>query len=389
MPNPCAGTWKTISAIPSTRRHRSLRASRRGWPRSARGCFINSSRWIAGTQRLWDKMADRLSDCRIEITTGVQEATALPWELLRDPLTETPLALGAAAFVRSQTETTRRMAVPQLKRGQPIRILLAICRPGGGDDVPFRSVARRLLESLTGEAAALFELDVLRPPSYAAVGEDAARGQDRGQALPHPPLRRPRRLRRARRRWRRQLSPLRAALRRQPPRQTRPSALREPGPARQRRIRPRPRAGRPAGRDRRPRPRPQRLPLGPRGGPIPSPQSPIPNLRHPLPGPRVRLPGPGGRGRGRAGGDRDALQRLRGHSGAVRGRPVRGAGAGRCAGRGGHLCAQAVGGPAHPPRDRRPHRAAGLARAGGLRGRGAGVVPARPAGRGAAYRRGR
>ena len=124
-----------------------------------------------GTQRLWDKMADRLSDCRIEITTGVQEATALPWELLRDPLTDAPLALGAAAFVRSQTETTRRMAVPQLKRGQPIRILLAICRPGGGDDVPFRSVARRLLESLTGEAAALFELDVLRPPSFAQLAK--------------------------------------------------------------------------------------------------------------------------------------------------------------------------------------------------------------------------
>ncbi len=124
-----------------------------------------------GTQRLWDKLADRLNDCRVEIATGVQEATALPWELLRDPLTEAPLALGAAAFVRSQTETTRRMAVPQLKRGQPIRILLAICRPGGGDDVPFRSVARRLLESLTGEAAALFELDVLRPPSFAALAK--------------------------------------------------------------------------------------------------------------------------------------------------------------------------------------------------------------------------
>jgi tetratricopeptide (TPR) repeat protein len=136
-----------------------------------RGLFHQLFDTDEGTRRLWGKMADRLNDCRIEITTGVQEATALPWELLRDPLTDAPLALGAAAFVRSQTETTRRMAVPQLERGQPIRILLAICRPGGGDDVPFRSVARRLLESLTGEAAALFELDVLRPPSFAQLAK--------------------------------------------------------------------------------------------------------------------------------------------------------------------------------------------------------------------------
>src|SRR5947209_18963759 len=36
---------------------------------------------------LWASLRDRLNDTRVEIVTGVREATALPWELLRDPKT--------------------------------------------------------------------------------------------------------------------------------------------------------------------------------------------------------------------------------------------------------------------------------------------------------------
>ncbi len=47
-----------------------------------------------------------------------------------------------------------------------IRILLVICRPGGRDDVPFRSVASRIIKGLTDEAREHFQLDVLRPPTF-------------------------------------------------------------------------------------------------------------------------------------------------------------------------------------------------------------------------------
>src|SRR5262249_32088416 len=51
---------------------------------------------------LWATLRSRLEETRVEIVTGVREATAIPWELLRDPKTEVALALRAHAFVRAQ-----------------------------------------------------------------------------------------------------------------------------------------------------------------------------------------------------------------------------------------------------------------------------------------------
>ena len=73
--------------------------------------------------------------------------------------------LRAQAFVRAQPSAAQRPRLPQTAGG-PIRILLVICRPGGRDDVPFRSVASRLLKGLSAEARELFQLDVLRPPTF-------------------------------------------------------------------------------------------------------------------------------------------------------------------------------------------------------------------------------
>src|ERR1051326_4218448 len=44
---------------------------------------------------LWAEIRNRLNGTRVEISTGVQEAAALPWELLRDPKTDTPYAEAA------------------------------------------------------------------------------------------------------------------------------------------------------------------------------------------------------------------------------------------------------------------------------------------------------
>jgi tetratricopeptide (TPR) repeat protein len=49
-----------------------------------------------------------------------------------------------------------------------LRVLLVICRPGGRADVPFRSVASHLVR-LSREAREAFQLDVLRPPTFAAL----------------------------------------------------------------------------------------------------------------------------------------------------------------------------------------------------------------------------
>jgi len=43
---------------------------------------------------LWSNLRPRLDQTRLEIITEVREATAIPWKLLRDPNTDSPLAPG-------------------------------------------------------------------------------------------------------------------------------------------------------------------------------------------------------------------------------------------------------------------------------------------------------
>jgi tetratricopeptide (TPR) repeat protein len=119
---------------------------------------------------LWAQSRGKLARTRVEVVTEVR-AAPIPWELLRDPKTNVPLALRARSFVRAHPNPGESPNLPKLKANAPLRILLVICRPQGRDDVPFRSVAARILKSLTGEAQSAFDLDVLRPPTFERLGE--------------------------------------------------------------------------------------------------------------------------------------------------------------------------------------------------------------------------
>ena len=123
---------------------------------------------LEGTEP-WIAAKNRLGETRIEIESEVQDAGA-PWELLRDPVADLPLALAAASFVRAHSQAARRPP-PVPSDTKEVRILLAICRPGGAADVPFRSVARRLIKGLSEEARQRFKLEVLRPPTFEQLGK--------------------------------------------------------------------------------------------------------------------------------------------------------------------------------------------------------------------------
>lgn len=108
-----------------------------------------------------------VASARIEILTDIKTATAIPWELLRDPLTDVPLALRAEAIVRTQANvTTPRNNFAVMYGADKIRILLVICRPRAGNDVPFRSVASRIVRALSDDSRQIVQLDVLRPPTF-------------------------------------------------------------------------------------------------------------------------------------------------------------------------------------------------------------------------------
>lgn len=132
------------------------------------------------TKERWIAVRDKLSDARVEIATDVKGATAIPWELMRDPKTEISLALSAQSFVRASSQAAQTPKLPDTDSG-PIRILLVICRPGGSDDVPFRSVASRLVRGLEEADRKSFQLDVLRPPTFEALSEKLRAAYDKGK----------------------------------------------------------------------------------------------------------------------------------------------------------------------------------------------------------------
>lgn len=97
---------------------------------------------------IWATLRPRLGETRIEVVTEVKEASSIPWELLRDSKTDTPLLLSTRSFVRAHPTAAQPPKLPGVNP-DALRILLVICRPGGAVDVPFRSVAGRIVRSLT------------------------------------------------------------------------------------------------------------------------------------------------------------------------------------------------------------------------------------------------
>ncbi|HEX8231005.1 MAG TPA: CHAT domain-containing protein [Chloroflexia bacterium] len=133
----------------------------------------------ADARFLWADLRSRLSDTRVEVISGV-DTTSIPWELMRDPHIGTLLALSTRDFVRGLPNPALPPSIPQTESG-PIRILLVICRPGGRKDVPFRSVASRIVKSLSEEARAHFQLDVLRPPTFDRMAQMLRAAKDEGR----------------------------------------------------------------------------------------------------------------------------------------------------------------------------------------------------------------
>ena len=142
-----------------------------------RGVFLGNR----DATRLWDRAREDLRDTRVEVITDVRHASSVPWELLRDPDSHTALALEAQAFVRSHAMATKAPRGATAAGGGPIRILLVICRPRGGEDVPFRSVASRLVKGLDQAAREVVQLDVLRPPTFEELGRVLRAAKKRGK----------------------------------------------------------------------------------------------------------------------------------------------------------------------------------------------------------------
>lgn len=117
------------------------------------------------TRAIWFAVREHLADLRVEIASGVAEAAAIPWELMRDPQSDSAIALRVQAFVRVQSNPNIAFVpIPPAEEGR-LRLLYVVCRPGGVRDVELRAIANRLLHDL-GDDLDRFEITALRPPTF-------------------------------------------------------------------------------------------------------------------------------------------------------------------------------------------------------------------------------
>jgi tetratricopeptide (TPR) repeat protein len=114
---------------------------------------------------LWESAAQHLPDLFIELRSAERHISVLPWELIREPASDSVLAISCRSFVRVHSAPSRSLVAPPAA-DELIRMLLVICRPAGAADVPFRSVASRLLKGMQGGLDRSVQVDVLRPPTY-------------------------------------------------------------------------------------------------------------------------------------------------------------------------------------------------------------------------------
>lgn len=115
----------------------------------------------------------------VVIQSGSAAFLALPWELLKDPARDRPIALDIDAFDRTLPAEGDSADV-QTAAGEALRVLMVIARPGGVQDVGYQMIARPLLERLEPVSGRV-ELHVLRPPTLDHLEASLQAAQDEGR----------------------------------------------------------------------------------------------------------------------------------------------------------------------------------------------------------------
>ena len=101
----------------------------------------------------------------------------MPWELMTLPGMGIPLALKCAVFCRSpffnDAVVSRDLHFSgPIDNRDLVRVLIVIARPLADKDVPFRSVASRVLKAFSGRSDVNVRISVLRPPTFGSLKEE-------------------------------------------------------------------------------------------------------------------------------------------------------------------------------------------------------------------------
>jgi tetratricopeptide (TPR) repeat protein len=156
--------------------------------------------------RIWRRHEGNVEGTSISIRTADGHSSPVPWDLMRLPTSQLPLALAARSLslspvingqqVQGGASSTftrlkdrlmgRHHHVPRENAGgeaptdHPIRVLLVISRPDGAQDVPFLSVSQEILDTAVSGHIPLV-VTVLRPPTWEQLQEELRRSFNEGE----------------------------------------------------------------------------------------------------------------------------------------------------------------------------------------------------------------
>jgi len=129
----------------------------------------------------YQRMRARPAGVQVVFRSGAARWLGLPWELMRDPARELPLALDAGvAGIDRSLPAAELGAAFGVAGSDRLRVLMVISRPSGVADVGFRMIARPLLERLAAVRGNV-DLVVLRPPTLDALAQTLAEAEAAGE----------------------------------------------------------------------------------------------------------------------------------------------------------------------------------------------------------------
>jgi hypothetical protein len=109
-------------------------------------------------------------DVRI-LVTGSPDFHRLHWETLWEPEAPSPLAHRAVIARKASSKGASKISIPELP---VIRVLVVVARPGGREDVGYRTISRPLVETLH-QANLAVELEFVRPGTWERLKEHLTR----------------------------------------------------------------------------------------------------------------------------------------------------------------------------------------------------------------------
>lgn len=123
---------------------------------------------LFGDHELHTAFQTKQNDGEVRIVvTGDPEFHRLHWETLWKPGAPKPLANRVVIARKVPAKGVAKIQIPRLP---VVRVLVVVARPGGGDDVGYRTISRPLVETLR-QASLAVELEFVRPGTWERLNE--------------------------------------------------------------------------------------------------------------------------------------------------------------------------------------------------------------------------